>query len=72
MKVKAEKDLKALNDKNALDLSNLKKTNEKLQFDLIKAQSNQNIDQSLLEIQGILQLDNDDLKNQLNASRMQF
>ena len=67
MKVKAEKDLKALNDKSALDLSNLKKTNEKLQFDLIKAQSNQNIDQSLLEIQGILQLDNDDLKNQLNA-----
>ena len=54
MKVKAENDLKALNDKSALDLSNLKKINEKLQFDLIKAQSNQNMDQSLLEIQGIL------------------
>ena len=67
MKVKAENDLKALNDKSALDLSNLKKINEKLQFDLIKANSNQNMDQSLLEIQGILQLDNDDLKNQLNA-----
>ncbi len=30
MKVKTEKDLKALNDKSALELSNLKKTNEKL------------------------------------------